>query len=117
MKRTTALIKTCTVAAATLLLTMSLRLEGFSQQTIAWQPTTGIYGGDVRALAVNPAGHVFAGTFGGGVFRSTNNGNSWVAVNDGLMNPTVRALVVDASGRIFAGTPSGVFRSVGSTRP
>jgi photosystem II stability/assembly factor-like uncharacterized protein len=36
---------------------------------------------DVRALATNPSGHIFAGTyFGGGVFRSTDNGDSWTPV-------------------------------------
>ena len=40
---------------------------------------------DVRALAINSSGHIFAGTyFGGGVFRSTDNGDSWTPVNNGL---------------------------------
>ena len=42
-----------------------------------WQQTTGPNGGVIRSLAINSTGHVFAGTSGGGVFRSTNNGASW----------------------------------------
>jgi len=44
------------------------------------------------------------------VFRSTNNGDSWTAVNIGLTND-VQALAINMSGHIFAGTTSGVFRS------
>jgi photosystem II stability/assembly factor-like uncharacterized protein len=36
------------------------------------------------ALSTNPSGHIFAGTYFGGVFRSTNNGDSWTPVNNGL---------------------------------
>ena len=39
---------------------------------------------DLCALSTNPSGHIFAGTYFGGVFRSTNNGDSWTPVNNGL---------------------------------
>ncbi|MGH7454150.1 MAG: WD40/YVTN/BNR-like repeat-containing protein, partial [bacterium] len=45
-----------------------------------WQQMNGPYGGDIRALAINSNGHIFAG--GGGIFRSTNNGDSWTALNN-----------------------------------
>ena len=78
-----------------------------------WQQTNGPYGGTIQALAVNPATQdIFAGTNGGGVFRSTNNGDSWMAVNTGLTNTFVFALAINASGHLFAGTSAGgVFRS------
>ncbi|MDQ3011765.1 MAG: hypothetical protein M3X11_13785, partial [Acidobacteriota bacterium] len=41
-----------------------------------WVQTNGPYGGDIRALLVNGT-NLFAGTNGGGVFLSTNNGQSW----------------------------------------
>ena len=43
-------------------------------------------GGTVTALAVDSASPstVYAGTFGGGVFKTTNGGGSWSAVNSGL---------------------------------
>ena len=45
----------------------------------------GVIQTDVRALAINANGHIFAGTyFGGGVFRSTDDGDSWTPVNEGL---------------------------------
>jgi ligand-binding sensor domain-containing protein len=61
----------------------------------------------VRALAVSPVDHIFAGTFGG-VFRSTDNGDHWIAVNNGLEFPFVISLAVNQDGDVFAGTFEGV---------
>ena len=70
---------------------------------------------DVRALATDPSGHIFAGTyFGGGVFRSTDNGDSWTSVNNGLDCGNIRSHTIIPVGTIFAGTAgcgTGVYRS------
>jgi len=53
---------------------------------------------------------VFAGTHGGGVFVTTNNGTSWTAVNGGLTDQVVLSLAVSGS-TVLAGTNGGgVFR-------
>ncbi len=79
-----------------------------------WQRTNGPNKADLRALAINPSGQIFAASYGGGIFHSTNNGDSWIAVNSGLTNTDVRALAINAAnGHIFAGTGSGgIFRSM-----
>ena len=54
---------------------------------------------------------LFAGTYADGVFRSTDNGQSWTAVNTGLTNKSVWALATIGA-NVFAGTEGdGVFRS------
>ena len=64
----------------------------------------------VQALAVSGT-NLFAGTYGGGVFLSTNNGTSWTEVNNGLTNTLVQALAVSGT-NLFAGTyGGGVFLS------
>jgi len=64
----------------------------------------GIKGGDdAEAVVVSPSGKVFCGTFSG-VFVSAD-GNSWNAMNDGLLNTDVRALAVGA--RLYAGLAGG----------
>ena len=63
---------------------------------------------NVRALAVSGT-NLFAGTDGGGVFLSTNNGTSWTAFNIGLTNTVVNALAVSGT-NLFAGTNDGVWR-------
>ena len=76
-----------------------------------WMQTNGPQGGDGIALTKNSIGHVFVGTQGGGVFRSTDNGESWAGVNNGLTATNVRALASSPVDHIFAGTFGGVFRS------
>ena len=59
----------------------------------------------VISLAINSNGDVFAGTFeGGGVYRSTDNGETWVEINHDDITVDVRALAINANGHIFAGT-------------
>src|SRR5688572_10481036 len=53
---------------------------------------------------------LFAGTFGGGVFLSTNDGIDWTEASAGVTNRTVLALAASGS-NLFAGTKGGVFRS------
>ena len=72
------------------------------------------------SLAINSNGEIFAGTAGcgTGVYRSTDDGDSWTLVNTGLTSTDVAALAIDSgNGHIFAGTHSimgqggGMFRS------
>ena len=64
---------------------------------------------DVRSLLVEGL-DLFAGTNGGGIFLSTDNGSSWAEANTGLSNKTVNALAATGS-NLFAGTNGGVFLS------
>ena len=70
-----------------------------------------IYDPIIRSLAINSSGDVFAGTAGGGVFLSTDNGTEWVEINNGFSGSYVYSLVVNSSGDVFAGTEVGVFLS------
>ena len=65
----------------------------------------------MRALAASSSYAVtFAGTNGGGVFRSTSIWGGWTAINSGLTHTTIQALVAKGT-KLFAGTPAGVFVS------
>ena len=77
-------------------------------------------GGNIRALQIDPTrpGTLYVGTvaddFSGGVFKSTNGGGSWTAMNAGLTNPLVNAFAIDPTspGTLYAGTGGGgVFKS------
>jgi photosystem II stability/assembly factor-like uncharacterized protein len=73
---------------------------------------------DVAALAVNGSNyHVFAGTHslmgkGGGMFRSTDNGDTWTEQNGGFTALDVNSVVISPIGHIFVGAAGGVFRSM-----
>jgi photosystem II stability/assembly factor-like uncharacterized protein len=59
--------------------------------------------------------YVFAGTDGGGAYRSTDNGGDWSTINSGLTNTDVNALAINSSDNLFAGTHGGgVYRSADS---
>jgi ligand-binding sensor domain-containing protein len=93
-----------------------LPLIGCSTHTIRgpgplprWVQTSGPTGGVVECLAVSGSS-LFAGTHDGGVYRSTDNGANWTAVNSGLTDTPIHALATNGAG-VFAGTDAGVFRS------
>ena len=89
--------------------------EARAAEGITWrQSDTGIWGGDIRALAIDPQtpATLYAGT-NGGVFKSTDRGGTWHAANSGLTAFEVLALAVDplAPETLYAGTNGGVFVS------
>ena len=73
-------------------------------------------GGSIVSLAAHPnqPDVVFAGTLHGGVFKSSDRGLTWRAVNTGLGNLFIDSLAVDAlGGAVYAGTHgNGVYKSV-----
>ncbi|MEI7812991.1 MAG: SdrD B-like domain-containing protein, partial [Ignavibacteria bacterium] len=74
--------------------------------------TAGLEGKDVRALAYK-SGELYAGTWGFGVFKSTDGGATWTEVFNGPGNLAVHALTINSKFEIFAGSfDSGIYKSV-----
>src|SRR2546426_830419 len=82
--------------------------------------TNGPHSETINALAIDPQTPttLYAGTSGHGVFKSTDGGGNWSAVNTGLTTPCgaiwVNALAIDPQtpATLYAGTySSGVFKS------
>jgi hypothetical protein len=81
---------------------------------------SGLTGVEVSALAMDPAN---AGTLyssssehappssSSGVFKTTNSGGSWAAINSGLTNLDVNTMAIDSASpaALYAGTDQGVF--------
>ena len=82
-----------------------------SQATIQaqWVQTNGPLGGPVHSIVISGT-NIFAGTDGGGVYLSNNNGTSWTSVNSGLTNNYVYSFAISGT-NLFAGTVGGVFLS------
>jgi photosystem II stability/assembly factor-like uncharacterized protein len=77
---------------------------------------TGPARGGIRELVIDPTNPatVYAGTSGGGVFKSNDSGGTWSAVNTGLSSLYVLTLAIDPSApaTLYAGTSGGgVFKS------
>jgi hypothetical protein len=67
------------------------------------------------SLAINSSGYIFAGTYGSGVFRSKDNGDSWVQVLSASLLQTW-SVSVNSSGHVFAGVLGGLYTDLGCWR-
>ncbi|HBB89244.1 MAG TPA: hypothetical protein DC047_16695, partial [Blastocatellia bacterium] len=90
------LFKTTNGGASWTSLNLSYTLDGQSGQFA-----------EITALTVDPVttNTVYAGTFGGGVFKSTDAGANWSQSNTGLTQPYVTGLALDSANPavLFAG--------------
>jgi hypothetical protein len=83
-----------------------------------WQQLgPGNVGGRTRALLIDPVNPdvMYAAAVAGGIWKTTNGGTSWVALNDFLANIAVTSLAFDPSNSntIYAGTGEGFFNADG----
>ena len=90
-----------------------------ASDNIGWTQTNGPYGGMVGALHVTPEGTLFAGAGEGGIFRSMDGGETWVAASKGLRRyqdstfyvfPGVSAFIQKRN-TLYAGTNGDLFYS------
>jgi len=70
----------------------------------------------IQTVAVDPMNHLVAyvGTQSHGVYKTTNGGDSWQAINEGLASLSIYVIIIDPhrSNRLYVGTSSaGVFKS------
>ena len=98
-----------------LLLLLILTTSVFSQQN-NWQQTNGPFGGQIRAQAINSKGYIFEGIGNAGIIRSTDNGNNWESINNGLDDigdrKAIETLVINSNDIILIKTNGGFFNSV-----
>jgi len=71
----------------------------------------GNIGGRTRAIVIHPTNHntMWAGSVGGGIWRTDDGGASWVPVDDFMANLAVTSLVLDPTNPnvMYAGTGEG----------
>lgn len=106
--------------AATVLFVGFLTQLGADERTepneSGWVQTDGPYGGEILTIHEAPQGVLFAGTSGAGIFRSTDQGDTWSPVNTGLhFEPgegfvSVRAFA-QKGGLLYAGTTGALYAS------
>ncbi len=91
------------------------------QEHGCWENWTAMNNGldviDVRAMAIDPLtpGTLYASTYEGGIFKSTDGGNNWTAAGSGWTTyaHTIYTIAIDplTPSTLYAGTNSGVFKS------
>ncbi len=111
----------------TVIITVSISLLFLITNTVQagdglWH-SLGPEGGLIQILAIDPQNPqiLYAGTTGGGMFKSTDGGDNWQPVNNGLMGdgpPAIQVFAIDPLNpqNLYAGksgelSPPGVFKS------
>ena len=73
----------------------------------------GNIGGRIRAICIHPVNTntIFIGSVSGGLWRSTNGGSSWTAINDFLPNLAITSIVIDPQNTnlMYASTGEGFY--------
>lgn len=71
----------------------------------------GIFGGRIRGFVIHPdrEGHLLAGGVSGGVWKSTDDGQSWQPKTDFLANISIGSMLIDPDDpeTVYAGTGEG----------
>ena len=74
----------------------------------------GPYEGRVMCCAINPQGDIFVGTWCGGIFRSRDEGKTWIPCNNGLhfYERKIIAITISPNGHIFVVLAQALYRQV-----
>ena len=91
-------------------------IAGISRSTWTWLGPGNI-GGRIRAIAIHPTtpSTMFAGSVGGGIWKTTDSGASWTPVDDFLADLAVSSLIFDplTPSTMYAGTGEGFYNGDG----
>jgi photosystem II stability/assembly factor-like uncharacterized protein len=82
-----------------------------SDEGNSWTESTNWPDYDPNCIAFNSAQTIFVGTFSNGIYRSTDGGQTFTEINNGLTFMNVWDLLVMENDDILLVTPGGIFRS------
>jgi ligand-binding sensor domain-containing protein len=83
---------------------------GWVRQQNALKDHEGMTENFIRVLTIDPAGGIYAGTFGGGVFLSVDGGVTWQPISRALPNDSIRGILFNSRG-LFVATGHGIFKT------
>ncbi len=72
-----------------------------------WGKVKAPFTGHITALVIDQGNRIYAATWGGGIYRSDNDGVNWTTYNTGLGNLYVNCIKISSSGWIYIGTEGG----------
>jgi len=97
---------------AAMVLPIFLWFSPMQVHALSWSPSNGPTGGTVSTVVIDPVTTttLYAGTIDGGVFKSTDAGSSWIAINTGLTSIRVIGIAIDpvTPAIIYAATADGI---------
>ena len=92
-----------------LALLIALTIQANSQ----WQQTNGPLGGQISCLATNDT-NIYAGTYYGGIFLTTDSGSNWKPIYNGLSSTNSNSLEICGS-YLYSGLIRGMSSDKGNT--
>ncbi|HYF02151.1 MAG TPA: hypothetical protein VEC36_02160, partial [Patescibacteria group bacterium] len=93
-------------------LAMVLVLVAHTAYAADFTQVAGLNGGMVTSIGTTTTGTIIAGTSAAGAFRSTDNGQTWTKITDGISASEILSVGISAGGNILLGTKTnGLFRS------
>ena len=72
-----------------------------------WVQTNGPTNNRINSLAEKVNAYLYATSDYAGIYRSSNNGNNWQAINSGLLVPHILSIAINENGDLFAGAFDG----------
>jgi photosystem II stability/assembly factor-like uncharacterized protein len=97
-----------------IILSLAVLSFNFANAQDFWQQLPGPEGGTVRCYAIDGTGKTYIGSYGSGVYYSTNNGSSWVQTVQGIVEGRINTLGVTSGNYVFAATDRALYRSTDS---
>ncbi len=95
-----------------LALVLAIHTKFAFAQANSWIHLRGPYEGNIIRLVCDRQGNVYAAGQFSGVWRSTNSGQNWEQISNGLNWAFLSAFAVDSSGVVYAGSLfSGLFKT------
>jgi len=86
------------------------RSTGWVRQQQGLKDHEGMTENFIRVLTIDPEGGMYAGTFDGGVFCSTDGGITWRPISRALPNDSIRGILFNSRG-LFVATGHGIFKT------
>lgn len=84
------------------------RLSVLAKNTRTWKHYANFAEACVRKIAVDKNNILYAGTYYGGVYKSTDHGEHWTKLDNGLADDLhIADIIVDSEGNLYAGTRDG----------
>lgn len=79
---------------------------------LSWDFLPGLENKDIRSLAINSAGHIFAGGYITGLWRSVDEGNTWIPIAGFEDLYYIQSIAINPEDEVFvSGHANGVMRS------
>jgi hypothetical protein len=108
-------VSPCRAACGSLAIVLSLPGAALARAGL-WQSSgpVGTLSVGIATLAIDPTGTLYAGSYGGGLFKSSDSGSRWFNTSAGLTDTVVQVVAIDSATptTLFAATSAGVSKSV-----